>query len=215
MTVTAVPFDRLDALEAKLDLLNERMAVVASDADHRRRQREAFDDLAGDLGRVSEDAMAMATRELESLSRTADLADTARLLRRLIEVAPTLERALVGFSAVAELVDDAAPLGSDVMSMLTDRLARADEQGYFAFAAAALGVADRVVTNFDEHDVEQLGDNVVAMLEALRDVTQPEILAFLGRVIGAVHAEQLAIESEPSEPPSLLELSKGAQIIFV
>ena len=36
-----------------------------------------------------------------------------------------------------------------------------EERGYFEFAKAGLGVVDRVVTNFTEEDVEQLGDNVV------------------------------------------------------
>jgi uncharacterized protein YjgD (DUF1641 family) len=206
MTITELPVDRLEALEAKIDRLAEQMAILAADAEQRRRQRESFQDLTGDLARVSEDAMVMATRELESLSKTADLGDTVRLLRRLVEVAPTLERALVGVSAVADLVDDAAPLGSDVMAMLTDRLAELERKGYFGFATAAIGVADRVVTNFDEHDVELLGDNVVAMLEALRQVTQPEMLAFLARMIGAVEAEQKAVEAESAEPPSLWAL---------
>jgi uncharacterized protein YjgD (DUF1641 family) len=208
MTITELPVDRLDALEAKLDLLTEQMALLTADAVERRRRRDAFEELTGDLARVSEDAMAMATRELDSLSQTADLADTLRLLRRLVEVAPTLERALVGLSAVAELVDEAAPLGTDVMSLMTERLDTADRKGYFRFASATLGVADRVVTNFDEHDVEQLGDNVVAMLEALREVTQPEMLAFLGRMIEAVKSEQRAVDAEPSEPPSLWALAR-------
>jgi len=206
MTITDLPVDRLDALEAKLDRLTDQMTFLTAEAEHRRRQREAFDDFTGDLSRVSEDAMAMATRELESLSRTADLGDTVRLLRRLLEVAPTLERALVGLNAVAELVDDAAPLGTDAMTFLTERLDEADRKGYFSFASAAVGVADRVVTNFDEDDVTQLGDNVVAMLEALRDITQPEMLAFVARMVDAVKAEQLAVESEPLEPPSLWAL---------
>lgn len=208
MTVIEAPVDRVEALEAKIDLLTEQMAILTADAEYRRRQREAFDDLTGDLARVSEDAMTMATRELESLSETADLADTVRLLRRFVEVAPTLERVLVGLGAAAEFVDDAAPLGADVMALLTDRLAEAERKGYFTMATAAIGVADRVVTNFDEHDVELLGDNVVAMLEALREVTQPEMLAFLGRMIGAVQSEQAAVELEAAEPPSLWALAR-------
>lgn len=208
MTITERPVDRLDAVEAKLDLLTEQMAVLTADALARRRRHDAFEELTGDLARVSEDAMAMATRELDSLSRTADLADTLRLLRRLVEVAPTLERALVGLSAAAELLDEAAPLGTDVMALMTERLDTADRKGYFRFASATLGVADRVVTNFDEHDVEQLGDNVVTMLEALREVTQPEMLAFLGRMIEAVKSEQRAVEAEPTEPPSLWSLAR-------
>jgi hypothetical protein len=208
MTITELPVDRLDALEAKLDLLTEQMAVLTADAVERRRRHDVFEELTGDLAKVSEDAMSMATRELDSLSQTADLADTLRLLRRLVEVAPTLERALVGLSAVAELVDEAAPLGSDVMALLTERLDAADRKGYFRFASASIGVVDRVVTNFDEHDVEQLGDNVVAMLEALREVTQPEMLAFLARMIDAVKTEQRAVDAEPTEPPSLWSLAR-------
>jgi uncharacterized protein YjgD (DUF1641 family) len=212
MSVTETPVeisvDRVDALEAKIDLLTEHMAILTADAERRRRQRESFDDLTGDLARVSEDAMVMATRELESLSETADFADTIRLLRRLVEVAPTLERVLVGLNAAAEFVDDAAPMGTDVMAMVTDRLAEAERNGYFTMATAAIGVADRVVTNFDEHDVEALGDNVVAMLEALRDVTQPEMLAFLGRLVDAVQAEQAAVAQESAEPPSLWALAR-------
>jgi len=143
MTIIDTPVDRLEALEAKIDLL-------IADAEHRRRQRDT----------------------------------------------------------VESLVADAVPLGPDVMELLTERLAEAERRGYFTFAAAALGVADRVVTNFDEHDVELLGDNVVAMLEALREVTQPEMLAFLRRMLDAVQAEQAAVESESGEPPSLLALAR-------
>jgi len=206
MSITELPVDRLEALETKIDRLTEQMTVLAAEAEHRRRQRESFEDLTGDLTRISGDAMAMATRELETLSQTADLADTLRLMRRLVEVAPTLERMLVGLSTASSFVDDAAPLGSDVMTVVTERLDELERKGYFRFAGAAVGVADRVVTNFDESDVEQLGDNVVAMLEALREVTQPEMLAFLTRMVDAVQAEQLAVESEPADPPSLWAL---------
>ena len=206
MSVTDVPVDRLDALETKIDVLAEQMTVLAAEAEHRRRQRESFEDLTGDLNRISGDAMAVATRELETLSQTADLADTLRLLRRLVEVAPTLERALVGLNTASSFVDDVVPLGSDVMAMATERLDELERKGYFRMAGAAAGVADRVVTNFDERDVEQLGDNIVTMLEALREVTQPEMLAFLTRMIDAVQAEQQAVEMEAAEPPSLWAL---------
>lgn len=203
MTITEMPTDRLDLLESKIDLLTEQLGVLTAEAELRRRQRESFEDLTGDLSRVSQDAMTMATRELDDWSRTVDFADTVRLLRRLTEVAPQLERALVGLAAVSELVDDAAPLGSDVMTMLTDRLAIAEEKGYFDVASAGVGVVDRIATNFDAHDVELLGDNIVAILESLREVTQPEMLAFLRRMLDAIQSEQAAVAAEPVEPPSL------------
>ena len=148
MTVVELPVDRVAALEAKIDLLTEQMAVLTAEAEQRRRQREAYDDLTRDLARVGEDAMVMATRELESLSQTADPADTVRLVRRLVEVAPTLDRALVALNAVAEFVDDAAPMGTDVLALATERLAEAERKGYFAFITAAArmknGIASRM-----------------------------------------------------------------------
>ena len=212
MTVTEstieVPSAHLAALEAKVDRLTDQLAILTADAERRRRQRESFDDLVGDLARVGDDAMVMATRELETLSQTADFGDTVRLLRRLLEVAPTLDRALVAVTALADLVDDAAPMGTDVMAMITERLADAEQKGYFTFAAADVGVAERVVTNFDERDVELLGDNVVAMLEVLREITQPEMLVFARRMVGAVEAEQAAVAVESAEPPSLWSLAR-------
>lgn len=193
-------------LEAKIDRLTEQMAILTADAEHRRRQRESFEDLTGDLSRVSHDAMALATRELETLSQTVDVADLVGLLRHLAEAAPTLDRLVVGLLAAAELVDDAAPLGTDLMSTVTERLAEVDRKGYFTFATAAVGVVDRVVTNFDERDVELLGDNVVAILEVLREVTQPEMLVFLRRMLDAVQHEQAAVEAEAASPPSLWSL---------
>lgn len=208
MTMVEVSTERLEALDAKIDRLTEQLAILTADAAVRQRQREGLADLTGDLSRVSEGAMIMATRELESLSETVDLADTVRLLRRLLEVAPTLDRLLIGLTTIAELLDDAVPLGGEAMTVLTDRLAAADDKGYFRFAGAAAGVADRVVTNFDEHDIELLGDNVVSMLEALRQVTQPEMLAFLTKALDAVQAEQRAVEVETSAPPSLWALAR-------
>lgn len=204
----SMPADRIEALESKIDQLTGQIAVLTADVEYRRRQREMLDDLTGDLSRVGNDAMVMATRELEALSQTADFADTLRLLRRLLEAAPTLDRALVALTALADLVDDAAPMGGDVMAMITERLAEVEQKGYFTFAAASLGVVDRVVANFDEHDVELLGDNVVAMLEVLREITQPEMLVFARRMLGAVEAEHAAVAVESAEPPSLWSLAR-------
>lgn len=208
MTVVEASSDRLDALDAKMDRLADQLAILTEDAAVRRRQRDGIADLTDDLSRVSEGAMIMAIRELDALSETVDFADTVRLLRHLLEVAPVLERLLVGLETVAELFDDAVPLGSEAMTVVTDRLANADDKGYFRFASAAVGVADRIVTDFDEQDIELLGDNIVAMLDALRQITQPEMLAFLTKALDAVQAEQRAVQQEASEPPSLWTLAR-------
>lgn len=204
MTAVDVPTDRLDALEAKLDLLTQQMALLTADVHRREREREAFDDLRRDLTRVSEGAMELASRELETLE--ADPADVVRLLRRFVEAAPTLERALVALDQMSELFDDVAPLAPSMMTSAASRLEELQRRGYFDMATAAVAVVDRVVTNFDEDDVAQLGENVVTMLETLKEITQPEMLAMASHVVDAVRRQQHVVELEPEEPPSLWAL---------
>ena len=76
--------DRLAALETKIDLLTDRLSLLTDEAEQRARQRRMFEELGGDLSRISGDAMDLLTRELESLTATADLADTVRLLRLFV-----------------------------------------------------------------------------------------------------------------------------------
>ena len=206
MTTVAPPSTDLERLEAKVDQLNEQIAVLAADAEIRRRQRESLEDLTGDLSRISGGAMAVATRELEALSETADLADTLRLLRRLVEAAPTLERALNGLDQMTQLADDLAPLGPDVFAAVTSRLSEAERKGYFTFARAGTEVADRIVAGFDEEDLIQLGENVVAILETVKEITQPEMLDLLSHMVDAVRSQKDRIDHEPEEAPSLFAL---------
>lgn len=150
MTITEVATSPTHALEAKIDLLAEQLAILTAEAELRRRQRQIFDGLYADLSKVSDGAMEMAT----------------------------------------------------------DRLAEAEKRGYFAFVRAGAGVLDRVVTSFDEEELAQLSENVVTILETVKDVTQPEMLAFLGHMIDAIKLQQERVDSEPDKAPSLLGLLK-------
>lgn len=208
MTTAVDAPGRMEALERKIDALTEQVAFLAEEARLRQIQREMYSELVADLNPIASDAMAVATRELEAIRRTADLGDVLSLLRKLIEVAPRIERTLGMVDALADLADDFMPLTSDVMALASDRLAVAQQKGYFEFAKAGIGVVDRVVTGFSEEDVEALGDNVVTILNTVKEITQPEMLVLLQRMIDALQRQQYVIEAEDAEPPSMWALLK-------
>jgi uncharacterized protein YjgD (DUF1641 family) len=89
------------------------------------------------------------------------------------------------------------------MESVTSQVAAWDERGYLTFARSGGRIVDRIVTSFDEHDLDALGDNVVLMLETLRDLTRPEILRLLRQTADSVgHLEP----APGGEPPSVLAL---------
>ena len=208
MTTAVESTDRIAALEAKIDALSEQILFLSEEAAVRNAQRRMYTELMEDLSPIAGDAMAVATRELEDLRQSADLGDVVHLLKRLVEVAPTLDKALVLLASVSELAEDAAPLTGDAMAVASDRLEAMHRKGYFGFAKAGLGVVDKIVANFDETDVEQLGENVVTMLETIKEITQPEMLVLLNHMLDGLQRQRSAIASEPAEAPSLWALSR-------
>ena len=59
------------------------------------------------------------------------------------------------------------------------------------------------MSSFTEEDVNALGDNIVLILNTVKDMTQPEIMGMLQRTIHTVQEQE-----EPSEPPSMIGLLK-------
>lgn len=205
---TAAPVDRMTALEDKIDALTAQVTLLAEDAAMRRRQRDQFEELLADVTPLAGEAMAVATSRLEDLTRRGDLANLVHLLTRLIEVAPTLDRMLVTLDSLSELAADAMPLTGDAMAFASDRMAAMQQRGYFEFAKAGFGVVDKVVTNFTDDDVAQLGNNVVTMLETVKELTQPEMLALIQHMIDGLQRQQQLVVAESAEPPSLWALLK-------
>ena len=202
---TAAPAQVAD-LEAKIDVLTEQVAFLAEEARQAQQRREMWTDLQTDVMPIAGDVLQVLERELEELSSDVTLADLADLLRRFVRVAPILDQGLRYLEMGAELFTDMTPLTEHAMDVATDRLVNLDQKGYFTFAKAGVHVVDRVVTGFSEEDVEALGDNVVLILETVKEMTQPEIMAVLYRMIEAVHRQQEQLATEPDEPPSLFQL---------
>jgi uncharacterized protein YjgD (DUF1641 family) len=60
-----------------------------------------------------------------------------------------------------------------------------------------------VVTAFTEEDVEALGDNIVLILQTVREMTQPEVMQMLQRTFTSVQDDE---HVEPTEPPGAFAL---------
>ena len=204
---TAAPA-RPEELEAKIDALTDQVAFLTEEARLAKQRREMWLELQQDAMPIAEDVLQVLERELEELSADVTLADIGDLLRRFIRVAPILDRALTYLESFSELVTDMMPLTEHAMDVTTDRLVNLDQKGYFTFAKAGAHVVDRIVTGFSEEDVEALGDNVVLILETVKEMTQPEIMAVLYRMIEAVQRQQAQLAEEPEEPPGLFALAR-------
>lgn len=196
------------SLEAKIDALTEQVAFLTQEAQMAQRRREMWTELQTDVMPIAGDFLQVIERELDELSADVCIMDFADLLRRLIRVAPILDQALVYLEMFGDLVKDMLPLGEHAMEVATDNLVELDQKGYFGFVKSGWHVVDRIVTEFSEDDVEALGDNVVLILNTIKEMTQPDVMAALYHMIEAVQRQQALMEHEPEKAPSLFSLAK-------
>lgn len=204
MTDTAT-VDHTAELEAKIDALTVQVQFLADEAVEQRRRRIAIEELQADLTPIATAAVGNAAIALDEAN--IDAGDLVSLAMRVAENADLLEKAVAQLESINDLVVDVMPIVKQGIELAIEKAALLEEAGYFDFIEAGIGVVDRVVTGYSKEDVEALGDNVVQILDIIKDLTQPDMLAVTQRMLDVVH-KQAEIQSESAaEPPGLFALA--------
>jgi uncharacterized protein YjgD (DUF1641 family) len=180
-------------LNQKIDTLTEQVAYLAEQAQAQARQRQAYAELFDDVKPIVNDVFRISVEQLEEVQEYVDLSDLLRLAKRLMRNGRNLERMLDQLEGLMSLADTVMPLADEAFSKAVDSMTSMEQKGYFNFARGGARIVDNVVTSFSEQDVERLGDNVVLILNTVKDMTQPEIMNF-------VRSTLLVAEEEVQKP---------------
>jgi uncharacterized protein YjgD (DUF1641 family) len=180
-------------LNQKIDTLTSQVTYLAEQAQAQERQRQAYAELFNDVKPIVNDVFRISVEQLEEVQEYVDLSDLLRLAKRLMRNGRNLERMLDQLEGLMSLADTLSPLADEAFSKAVSALSAMERKGYFTFAQGGLRIADNVVTSFNEEDVNRLGDNVVLILNTVKDMTQPEIMNF-------VRSTLLVAEEEVQKP---------------
>lgn len=108
-----------------------------------------------------------------------------------------------------ELFGEMQPIMKAMMGTATDELQGLEDKGYFTFGREALRVADRIVEGYSEEDVRALGDNIVRIMDTVRALTQPRVLAIAN---DATEAIDKADELEPTGVFGMVRASRDEDV---
>lgn len=105
-----------------------------------------------------------------------------------------------------ELLDELVlPVAKEVLKSATGHLEAYEKKGYFAFARELAKVGDRIVTSYSPEDVRQLGEAITGILDTVRAMTRPEVLAVAGEVSGVL------AKSDSTEPLGLVGMVRATR----
>ncbi len=90
-----------------------------------------------------------------------------------------------------ELIAEFTPIVKEMMKTASGTLDALEQEGVFDFGKQLLQVGKKIATSYTADDVRQLGDAVVGILDTVRAMTQPEILAAANEAASVLqHADQ-------------------------
>ena len=176
-------------INQKLDALNSQVAYLSEQARLSAQGREAANDLVETAVPIARDAITIASTHLEEVQGYVELNDLLRLLKKLVRRVPQIEMLLDQLDSITDLLEIVRPIlreGMDQATAVTNDLER---KGYFEFAQSGMRMADNVVTSFTREDVDRLGDNVVLILNTIKDMTQPQIMTFVRNTLEVAERE--------------------------
>uniref|UniRef100_A0A7C4KYV8 DUF1641 domain-containing protein n=1 Tax=Bellilinea caldifistulae TaxID=360411 RepID=A0A7C4KYV8_9CHLR len=176
-------------LNQKLDALSAQVAYLTEQARIAEQEREARSDLVDTAMPIAREAMDIVTRELEEVQEEIRMEDLLRLSKKLLRHVPQLEMLLDQLDSLSDLLETIGPISREMITKLTTLMEELDNKGYFAFARGGTRLVDNVVTSFTEEDVNRLGDNIVLILNTVKDMTQPEILSFVRNTLPLAEEE--------------------------
>lgn len=182
----------LNDLNRKIDFLTEQLAFVTAELRHQQESRMEWDELKNDATPIVNDLFRISVNQLEEMEHDVQLEDILHLFKRVIRNTRNFEQMLDQLESAMELWQELSPLTQNAFFSLMNQLDELEQKGYFAFFQGMLKMTDNIIVSFSGDDIQQLGDNIVLILETVKEMTQPEIMTLLSSTVQAAQQDEVA-----------------------
>jgi len=185
-------------LERQVNEINSKLDIILNEIEHQRRHREEMEDLKEDLMRVGKDVFQNAVIELEEVHDSMKTGDVVHLGKRVLRNIGTIEKTFEQLESIKDFLQDASPLAREYFMDFMKKLDEFDRKGYFRFFRETSNILDKIVTSFSQEDVKNLADNIVTILNTVKNLTQPDMLRTINTAVNVYKKLDIEIKEEVS-----------------
>jgi len=182
----------------QIDEINYKLNIILEEIELQREHRRMMEDLKDDLYRVGKDLYETAIVELEEVHDHLNTGDILHLGKKLLRNVNTLSKAFDQMESLRDFARDVSPLVHESILDLMKKLDEFDRKGYFQFAKELQKAADNVVTSFTSDDVKNLGDNIVTILNTIKNLTQPDMLQAINNAVAVYKNIDIKVDEKVS-----------------
>lgn len=191
-------------IQHQLDEINKKLDFILTEIDHQRRHRQEMEDLKDDLNRVAKDLYLTSLEELEQVHDYLRTGDILHLLKKLLRNINNLSKLFDQIENLRDFLKDFSPVSKEMVIDLMYKLDELDRKGYFEFIKESRRIIDNIITSFTVEDVKALGDNIVTILNTVKNLTQPDMLHAVNNALNVYKK----LDIEVKEDISLIKLLK-------
>lgn len=165
-----------DNIQEQINEINRKLDIVLEEMMAQRETRQSLEDLTTDLTVVGNDVFKSTVTELENAGIELDSEALKQLMLKVVRNIGTINETFEMLESANDFVKDVSPvfhqMGLDGIRMMNEM----EQKGYLEFFKEAGKIIDNIVTHFSVDDVKLLADNIVTILETVKNLTQPEML---------------------------------------
>ena len=185
-------------MDEQIVLLHEKIDYLTQEIEAQKKQRVELQELKQDLLPITNHLVKLTIDELAEIGTDFELEDLLFLLKRLLRSSRRLISLLDQVDGVIDLGSDIGLIGKQAFNNTIESLDRLEREGYFGFVRGGSEILERIVHEFDENDLQALGDNIVTIFSTIRNMTQPEVLSLVNNAITSIQDETEGNAKPPS-----------------
>ena len=170
-------------VQHQIDGMNQKLDLILEELEIQRQKRQALEDLLTDLNFIGNDLFKATVDELDHAGVEVDTDQLKNLFFRLLRNADTLNEMFQLAESLMDLANDAGPILRQIGLDGIKKMHELEKKGYFEFFQAMIKIADNIITHFTAEDVKLLAENIVTILETVKNMTQPEMLQAMNNAV--------------------------------
>ena len=175
-------------LEQRIEALDKKMDLILEYVHHQKMNSNMVEDLIGDLSIIGKDAYDSTVRELDNRQVVLEPAELTSLAVSFLRNIGNINTVLETLEMAVDLGKEVGPIANEVIIDFTKQMNEFERKGYFSFIKEFGPVIDNIVTGFSPEDLRELSNNIVSILNTVKDMTQPEVLGTMQNAIKAFNS---------------------------
>jgi uncharacterized protein YjgD (DUF1641 family) len=173
-----------DNVQEQINQINKKLDLLLEYVTEQKLKSETIEDLVSDVSIISKDAFSSIVSELDKQGVELNVDDIKILAYKLIRNVNNFSQVMDMFESITDLLKDVGPMVNEVGIDFTHKLHEFEQKGYFEFFKELANIMDNIITSYPPEEVRALADNVVTILDTVKNITQPDMLQAINNAVG-------------------------------